>query len=75
MKNQTVKKVIDPKNLPMRFSPISWALLFYLMKDHHAPDWAFGVYWTLCFLVNIVILIEMITREKVDIFNGDNLSH
>ncbi len=41
------KVVIKSSSLPMR-SPVGAAVLYWLLLEHiKAPEWAYGVFWTL----------------------------
>jgi len=57
------RKVIHPKRLPS-FLPITPTAVGYLILDRFAaPEWGWGVFWTVAAIIWICILTDVLTRE------------
>lgn len=64
MKKQTK---IKQSSLSMR-SPLSFAVLYWLLLEHlNAPEWAYGVYWTLVVIIFIAYIVSFFTESLRDV--------
>lgn len=62
------RKVISPKNLPVKY-PIAWTLVFAFALDKwHAPEWLWGAVGFLVLISWIAAISLKIKVEEVDIF-------
>lgn len=61
---------IDRSCMPHRFSVSGPIAIWLLMKHFSAPDWAYGVFWTLVLIVGIgsVIITIRTDYKKLDGF-------
>lgn len=63
------KKVIDRKNLPVKF-PIFQSAVIYIMLDYYgAPGWLWGVLITIYSLLWILAFISFVREIDVNIFS------
>lgn len=61
------KLVIKSSSLPTR-APTATAILFWLLLDRlDAPDWAFGVMWTLVALLALGWIVSLWTESLSDV--------
>jgi hypothetical protein len=61
------KTVIKATSLPAK-SPASFAILFWLLLDRlDAPQWAYGVLWTIVALLAIGFIYQLFTVETRDV--------
>jgi len=62
------KKVkISSTSLPTR-SPVGFAILYWLLLEHlHAPEWAYGVLWTLVAILGLLFLVSQFTETTRDV--------
>lgn len=61
------KIVIKSSSLPMR-SPVGLAVLYWLLMDRlGAPDWAYGVLWTLVGLFAVVWIASFWAESAQDV--------
>ena len=61
------KIAIKSSSLPAR-SPVAFAILFWLLLDRlSAPDWAYGVLWTIVALVAINWVVCQATTVEQDV--------
>ncbi len=64
MKKQTK---IKSSSLQMR-SPAAGAVLYWLLLEHlKAPEWAYGVYWTLVAIFVIAYIASFFTERLSDV--------
>ncbi|MYM34922.1 hypothetical protein GTP38_11295 [Duganella sp. FT94W] len=64
MKKQTK---IKSSSLPTR-SPVATSLLFWLLLEHtHAPEWAYGVFWTLTAILVAAFIVSFFTEVERDV--------
>jgi hypothetical protein len=64
-----MKKVVKIKSssLPMR-SPVGAAILFWLLLEHiRAPEWAYGVLWTIVAILAIAYAVSFFTESFRDV--------
>lgn len=65
------RHVISSKNLPIRWSPISNGMLWYLMLSHlQAPGWVFSMvaaFWMLC---AVAVWSDLFNREEHTLLNS-----
>ena len=65
------RKVVSPKNLPMR-APLTSTLVFWLVLDKlGAPGWVWGVLGTLLAVLWIAYFVDIFKREDIDILNNE----
>jgi len=63
-----VKKVLNPRNLPAR-PPLYNTLVVAIALDYwNAPQWLWGVFGALYFMIWIVTIYSMIIEKQTDIF-------
>lgn len=66
------KKVIDRKNLPVKF-PLMQSILIYVVLDYYnAPGWLWGILTTLYSLIWILAIISFTREIDVNIFSQNN---
>lgn len=66
-----MKKVISTKNLRTK-SPIISALVIYLCLDKwNAPQWIYGVFGVLFFILFVAWIIDLFNTKEVDIFENE----
>lgn len=64
-------KVIRYKNLPSSL-PINFTVCTWLLMDRFpVPQWAWGVWATLLFILWVVSIIGLLTQKTVDIFEEE----
>ncbi len=60
-------KVISRKNLPHGLG-LGWVCVgFLLMDKYNAPDWGWGVFWTLWGIIVIANIVRMATEDSIEI--------
>lgn len=61
------KKVIKHSSMPMR-SPVGFAVLYWLLMDRlQAPEWAFGVLWTVVAVGAVAFIGSFWSEERKDV--------
>lgn len=62
-KKVTIKRTSLPTRSPVGMIALNWLLLEHIK----APEWAYGVLWTLAALFIIVFIIAFITETERDV--------
>lgn len=68
MKEESRKKVVAIKNLPMKPPIWSTLVLYLLFKDSGFPGWAWGATGVLMLILWAVAIYSMCRQTQVDLF-------